>query len=187
MDDQDILSQLEEDLQEFGASTKDMSSISEVAKKLINLDQTITSKESELDDLTKQRRKIAEEILPDAMAQFGIDQIKLDNGAKITISPNIYAHISKENQSRAYDWLRDNGVGAIIKNEVAVQFDKTQDAEAVALKNKLSNEGFGVLHTEKIHHSTLKATCKELVEKGVDIPQDIINIHIGKKAKISNS
>jgi hypothetical protein len=53
----------------------------------------------------------------------------------------------------------------------------------VDLKTRLSNEGLPVTHKESIHPSTLKSTMKELVKKGVSVP-DTFNIHIGKKTRI---
>ena len=67
-----------------------------------------------------------------------------------------------------------------------MQFDKTQDSDAIALKDRLSNEGLPVTHKESIHPSTLKSTVKELVKKGINVPEDTFNIFIGKKAKIQS-
>jgi hypothetical protein len=102
----------------------------------------------------------------------------------LSVVDNVYAYISEENKPTCYNWLRDNNLGSIIKNEIGVQFDKTQDAEAIDLKARLSSEGLPVTHKESIHPSTLKSTMKELVKKGISVP-DAFNIHIGKKTRIA--
>ena len=183
----EILAQLEEDLQDFNSSEKDQKSLSEAVKKLIQYDQAIELKENETKSLKKSRDKMSEEIIPGIMDELGLSKLKLDNGLQLSIVNDIRAHISEANKSAAYEWLRDAGLGTIIKNQVAVQFDKTQDAEAVALKEKLNAEGLPVLHTETIHAGTLKSTCREAVEKGINIPEDLFGLYIGKKTKVSKT
>ena len=179
-----IISQLEDDLQEFSADTATLDNLSEQCKKLVSLLGLVETKEAELKKLKDQTRKFSEEIIPEAMQQLSLEQLKLDNGVKISIVDNVYAHISEAKKPEAYDWFRGKGLGSIIKSEVGVQFDKTQDSDAVALKERLLSEGLPVTHKESIHPSTLKSTIKELVQKGIDVPDDTFNIFIGKKTKI---
>lgn len=183
----EILDQLEDDLQSFSSSDKDQKSLSEAVKKLIAYEQALTLKEEEINSLKKQRDQLSTEIIPGIMDELGLSKLKLDNGLSISIQSDVQATISAANKEEAYNWLRDNGLGSIIKNQVAVQFDKTQDAEAIALKEKLLMEGFGVSHTETIHAGTLKSTCREAVEKGINIPEDLFGLYIGKKTKVSNN
>lgn len=178
-----ILEQLENDLQDFDTSKADMQGLSEACKSLIHWQQVEQAKEEELKGIQDKIKKLSEEIIPEAMLTLGLDQLKLDNGLKLSVVDNVYAYISEENKPTCYNWLRDNNLGSIIKNEIGVQFDKTQDAEAMDLKARLSSEGLPVTHKESIHPSTLKSTMKELVKKGISVP-DAFNIHIGKKTRI---
>ena len=178
-----ILEQLENDLQDFDTSKVDMQGLSQAVKSLVHWQQVEQAKEEELKGIQDKIKKLSEEIIPEAMLTLGLDQLKLDNGLKLSVVDNVYTYISEANKPACYNWLRDNNLGSIIKNEIGVQFDKTQDAEAVDLKTRLTNEGLPVTHKESIHPSTLKSTMKELVKKGVSVP-DTFNIHIGKKTRI---
>jgi len=178
-----ILEQLENDLQDFDTSKADLNSLSEACRSLIQWQRVEEAKEQELKDVKDKIKKLSEEIIPEAMLTLNLDQLKLDNGLKLSIVDNVYAHISEANKPVCFNWLRDNNLGSIIKNEIGVQFDKTQDSDAIALKDRLSGEGLPVTHKESIHPSTLKSTMKELVKKGVSVP-DTFNIHIGKKTRI---
>lgn len=181
-----ILEQLETDLQDFETSSSDLESLSNACKNLIKWQKVEEAKEAELKDIKDKIKKLSEEIIPEAMLSLNLEQLKLDNGVKISIVDNVYAHISEEKKSLAYDWLRDNGHGSIIKNQISVHFDKTQDADAMILKQRLSNEGLPVTHQESIHPSTLKSTMKELIKKGISVPEDTFNIYIGKKTRVQN-
>jgi hypothetical protein len=179
-----ILEQLENDLQDFDTSKADIQGLSEACKSLIHWQQVEQAKEEDLKVIQDKIKKLSEEIIPEAMLTLGLDQLKLDNGLKLSVVDNVYAYISEENKFTCYNWLRDNNLGSIIKNEIGVQFDKTQDAEAMDLKARLSSEGLPVTHKESIHPSTLKSTMKELVKKGISVP-DAFNIYIGKKTRIA--
>lgn len=179
-----ILEQLENDLQDFDTSKVDMQALSQAVKSLVHWQQVEVAKQEEIKSIQDKIKKLSEEIIPEAMLTLGLDQLKLDNGLKLSVVDNVYAHISEEKKPEAYNWLRNNNLGSIIKNEIGVQFDKTQDAEAMDLKARLSSEGLPVTHKESIHPSTLKSTVKELVKKGVAVPEDTFNIYIGKKTRI---
>ena len=179
-----ILEQLENDLQDFDTSKVDMQGLSEAVKNLVHWQRVEVTKQEELKSIQDKIKKLSEEIIPEAMLTLGLDQFKLDNGLKLSVVDNVYAHISEEKKPEAYNWLRDNNLGSIIKNEIGVQFDKTQDAEAMDLKARLSSEGLPVTHKDSIHPSTLRSTVKELVKKGVAVPEDTFNIYIGKKTRI---
>jgi len=181
-----ILEQLEDDLKDFNTNKSDLDSLSEACKSLVKWQKIQETKEDELKGIKDKIKKLSEEIIPEAMLGLNLEQLKLDNGVKISVVDNIYAHISEAKKPEAYNWLRDNGLGSIIKNQISVQFDKTQDADAIALKSRLSNEGLPVTHQESIHPSTLKSTVKELVKKGISVPDDTFNIYIGKKTKVQN-
>jgi hypothetical protein len=96
----------------------------------------------------------------------------------------ISANISKDRSAGAHEWLRDNGFGDLIKNTVSVNFGKGEDDKAGELIKGLEDSGYNVDQKEAVHPSTLKAFCKEQIEKGSEIPTDLFGIFIGQKTTI---
>ena len=84
----------------------------------------------------------------------------------------------------AYNWLRENGLADIIKNEVAVQFGKGEDNKAEQLLTLAEQEGYEPTQKQKVEPMTLKALFRERVEAGLDMPSQLFNIFIKDQTKI---
>ena len=85
----------------------------------------------------------------------------------------------------AYNWLRENGLADIIKNEVAVQFGKGEDNKAEQLLTLAEQEGYEPTQKQKVEPMTLKALYRERVEAGLDMPSDSFHLFVKDQTKIS--
>ena len=84
----------------------------------------------------------------------------------------------------AYNWLRENGLADIIKNEVAVQFGKGEDNKAEQLLTLAEQEGYEPTQKQKVEPMTLKALYRERVEAGRALPSPFFNVFIKDQTKI---
>ena len=109
----------EEDKQEIIEKT-DLDTLSQQCYKLQGL-------EKELEDLEKQVKKkkeeydnLSSEVIPDILAEQGITSIKLSDGSTIEVRKVFSCTIPKDpNKKEAcYEWLRQNDLGDIVKNNV---------------------------------------------------------------------
>ena len=85
----------------------------------------------------------------------------------------------------AYNWLRENGLDDIIKNEVSVQFGKGEDSRAQELLSLAGLNGYEPTQRQKVEPMTLMALYRERVEAGLDMPSDSFNLFIQDETKIS--
>lgn len=106
------------------------------------------------------------------------------DGSKVTVATVISANITKDRANEAHDWLRANGHADLIKNTVSVAFGKGEDEKAAELISQLDASGFSADQKEAVHPSTLKAFCKEQIERGAAIPSELFGIYIGQKTTI---
>jgi len=67
---------------------------------------------------------------------------------------------------------------------VTANFSRTEDARATKLMAQLEGEGHDLVQKKWVEPMTLKATVKEQVERGVDLPLDTFNVFIGHKIKV---
>ena len=135
----------------FEQDKTDVLDKSENLKLLSNEVQKMESLVSEIEgieDKLKQRKKDLEllsgEIIPTMMSEMGLSQLKLMDGSQIDVKPFYNATITQANKESAYNWLRSNGLGDIIKNEVVVSFGRGEDnkaAEYAELAKINSNNG----------------------------------------------
>ena len=163
---------------------KDLKAVADLVRQQLVLERRIEDLEDELKRTQQNLAKISQEILPEALAEHGLSELKMEDGSKITVSQFIQAHISKEKQDEAFGWLRDHDFDDLIKNVVSLEFGKGEDDHARDVMEALTNRGYWPQNKQSVHPSTLKAFVKEQVEKGAEIPSDLFGIFIGKKAVI---
>ena len=128
-------------------------------------------------------RKLQDEALPSAMAEIGLSELRLQNGAKISVSTYYSASIPKENQEVVFNWLYDNGHGDIIKHNVSVDFKKGEEEAAQEAVSSLQNIGLIPRDEIKVAPMTLKAFVREELEAGRELPEEL-NVFVTQRATI---
>jgi len=161
--------------------------IQSLADQVERLDQLL--KQIELDeDLLKQKKKNSEhlsgEIIPTMMAEMGLSHLKLMDGSSVDVKPNYSASITVANRDAAFQWLRDNNLGDIIKNEISVSFGRNEDLKAADYANLASERGYQPTQKLKVEPMTLKALVRERLENGKEMPTELFNVFVGNKTTI---
>ena len=178
------LDDFERDQQEIIEKT-DIQQLSTYCLELQALEDDIESKEGEIKKLKEQADKIASEIIPNMLAEQGLSSLKLADGSGVEIRKTYSCTVKKDNLESAYKWLRDNGLGDIIKNEVFVTFGKGEDNKAQDLLDLAEQSGYEPQQKQKVEPMTLKALFRERIEAGLDMPSDSFHLFVKDQTKIS--
>ena len=178
------LDDFERDQQEVIEKT-DIQQLSGYCLELQSLEDQIQSKEEEIKKLKEQADKIASEIIPNMLAEQGLSSLKLADGSAVEVRKSYSCTIKKDGTDAAYQWLRENGLEDIIKNEVFVTFGKGEDNKAEQLLGLAEQEGFEPQQKSKVEPMTLKALYRERIEAGLDMPSDSFNLFVKDQTKIS--
>ena len=171
-------------MQMSDVDNNDLKQVAALVRQQLIFEQRVEDLTTELKRAQQDLANISGEVLPALLLEFGLSELRMGDGSKVTVSTQISASISKERSYAAHEWLRDNGFGDLIKNTVAVTFGKGEDDKAQTLVRELDGNGFNVDQKEAVHPSTLKAFCKEQIEKGSEIPSDLFGVFIGHKTTI---
>jgi hypothetical protein len=118
------------------------------------------------------------------MQEMNISTLKLADGSAVEVKPIYGASISAERKEEAFNWLRTNGLGDLIKNEVTVSFGRNEDNKAIAYANLAAERGYQPSQKLKVEPMTLKALVRERIEAGKDMPSDLFNVFAGNRTKI---
>ena len=78
--------------------------------------------EENLKECKKNLMKLTDEDLPQLLTELGMSSFKMADGSSVEIKKTYGASIPVANRAQAYQWLRDNGFGDIVKNVVACNF-----------------------------------------------------------------
>ena len=173
----------EQDQQEIIEKT-DISTLSRYCLMLQNLEDQMLNMEKDLKKLKEEADKIGSEIIPNLLAEQGLSSLKLADGSSIDIRKSYNCTIKKHQVESAFEWLRNNGLGDLIKNEVAVQFGKGEDNKAEQLLGLAVREGYEPSQKQKVEPMTLKALYRERIEAGLDMPSEFFNTFVKDQTKI---
>ena len=120
----------EADQREDLNSVNDAKSLSDQVVKLKELEDDLEQKEKELKELKRHIDLVSGEVIPTMMQEMNISTLKLADGSSVEVKPVYGASITTANKEAAYTWLRENGLGDLIKNEITVSFGRNEDNKA---------------------------------------------------------
>ena len=164
--------------------TGNIQSLADQVERLENLNQEIEKKEKDLKQRKKDLEHISGEVIPTMMAEMGLSHLKLMDGSSVDVKPNYSANITIANREAAFKWLRDNGLGDIIKNEILVSFGRNEDNKAADYAALAQERGFQPTQKLKVEPMTLKALVRERIEAGKEMPTELFNVFVGNKTTI---
>ena len=170
-------------------------SLSDKVLELRDLEDEIQNAEDSINKL-KEKAKILSQIeIPAMMQDMHITKLKLKDGESVEVKPFYYASVSQginetdsdyaQRKEQAFTWLRNNGLGDIIKNDITVTFGKGEDNKAAQYAVLARGQGFEPVQKEGVHSQTLKAVVRERIESGLDMPSDLFKTFAGSQTKIT--
>ena len=160
-------------------------SLSDKVLELKDLEDEIQNAEESINKLKEKARILSQVEIPLMMHEMHITKLKLKDGESVEVKPFYSASISPENQEKAFEWLRNNGLGDIIKNDVTVTFGRGEDNKAAQYAVFARGQGFEPIQKVGVHSQTLKAVVRERIEAGLDMPTDIFKTFAGNQTKIT--
>ena len=180
-----LVEQMEKDQTEVIDNTSNIKTLADEVKKLRSIEDEIKHQEEALKTKKKELERVSGEIIPTLLSEMGLSSLKLADGSAVDVKPYYSASISVSNKEKAYSWLRTNGLGDIIKNEISVSFGRNEDNKAAEYAALAKGRGFQPTQKLKGEPMTLKALVRERVEAGKDMPTDIFNVFVGNRTKIT--
>ena len=141
------------------------------------MQQQLEIQEEAIKEKKKQIQHISGEVIPTMMSEMGLAELKLHDGSHLKVSTSYKAHISEANKEMAYNWLRENGLGDIIKNEISVSFGRNEDNKAADYAELAKSNGFQPTQKMKVEPMTLKALVRERIEAGKEMPTEIFGVY----------
>ena len=174
----------EKDQQDAMKRTDNIQSLADQVQRLEAMQQQLEIQEDAIKEKKKQIQHISGEVIPTMMSEMGLAELKLHDGSHLKVSTSYRAHISEANKESAYNWLRENGLGDIIKNEISVSFGRNEDNKAADYAELAKGQGLEPQQKLKVEPMTLKALVRERMEAGKEMPTELFNIYVGNKTTI---
>ena len=177
----------EKDQQDAMSRTENIQSLADQVSMLEGLHTRIETSENNLKDLKKEYQRISGEVIPTMMSEMGLAELKLQDGSHLKVSTTYRATITEANKETAFNWLRKNGLGDIIKNEISVSFGRNEDNKAADYAALAQERGYQPTQKLKVEPMTLKALVRERIEAGKEMPTEIFGIFSENKTTIKRN
>ncbi len=177
----------EQDQQDAMKKTGNIQSLADQVESLEKVVSTIEAAEENIKLLKKKRDHISGDIIPTMMSEMGLAELKLHDGSHLKVSTTYRATITEANKETAFNWLRDNGLGDIIKNEILVSFGRNEDNKAADYAELAKGQGFQPTQKMKVEPMTLKALVRERIEAGKEMPTEIFGVFSENKTTIKRN
>ena len=177
----------EKDQQEVIKKTDNIQSLADQVERLESLQTRLELQEENIKNTKKQLEHLSGEVIPTMMSEMGLSHLKLMDGSSVDVKPHYSATITVANKEAAFKWLRENGLGDIIKNEISVSFGRNEDNKAADYAELAKGHGFEPTQKLKVEPMTLKALVRERLEAGKEMPTEIFNVFVGNKTTIKRS
>jgi len=174
----------ENDQQNAMSKTENIQSLADQVERLETLNREIEVAETQLKQKKKNYEHLSGEVIPTMMSEMGLSHLKLMDGSSVDVKPHYSATITQANKEAAFNWLRNNGLGDIIKNEILVSFGRNEDNKAADYANLAKSHGFEPTQKLKVEPMTLKALVRERLEAGKEMPTELFNVFVGNKTTI---
>jgi hypothetical protein len=159
--------------------------MSNTLEQLITLGEQLTKEHKDLMDLEARIEQtkadigmLEKRLIPDIMNMVGLTELKLKDGSKITLKPDVGGSVPKDRMEAVSDWLEANNSAAIMKRSLVVDFDKKEQLIA-------ANTPFSI--NTSIHHSTLQAFIREQVETNPEFPRELFGVYEAQKAVVKTA
>jgi uncharacterized protein YicC (UPF0701 family) len=130
--------------------------------------------------------QLAKRLIPDLMQAVNLTEIRLTDGRKVCIKPDILANVSKDRMPEVLNWLREHNAQAIAKRKLVVDINDMSQEAAASIQRLAEELGSAGMVEASIHPSTLRAFVKEQIEQETpDFPRVLFGVYEGSKAVIT--
>ena len=174
----------EEDQTEVLDKTSDINKLANKIKEMQVIQKDIEQNEKYLKQRKQDLEQVSGETIPTMLTEMGLSYLKLADGSSVEVKTNYSATITLANKEKAFNWLRENDLGDIIKNELTVSFGRNEDNKAAEYAELAKGQGYQPTQKLKVEPMTLKALVRERIEGGKPLPTEIFNVFIGNKTTI---
>ena len=174
----------EKDQEQVINKTENISKLADKIQEMQAVQKALEMDEEQIKQKKKHLEHLSSEVIPTMLSEMGLSFLKLADGSSVEVKTNYSATITQAKKEEAFNWLRKNGLGDIIKNEISVSFGRNEDNKAADYAELAKGQGLQPTQKLKVEPMTLKALVRERLEGEKEMPTELFNIFVGNKTTI---
>lgn len=161
-------------------SKADQTDVEILYQEVLRTDASIDTIEEVLKRRKKDLFKVRQQQIPELMQEFGLSTVATSGGVKIKIEKGV--SVTTKSQEKLHKYMRANGAGDLIKNQLMVVVANEEERKEVVAK--LDETMCEYKPKEGVHSATLKKYVKDLLEEGKQLPPEAANVYEYEYSKI---
>ncbi len=176
----------------FGEDTPEvkdnaLTQIKETAEQQEAAEIKVEKAEQDLSFAKKELARIAEKIFPELLNDLEMTEDITVAGIRVQLIEKLRGNISVANKVEAFKWLNDSGHGHIIRRQIIIEFAKDEEkwAEKFMRDCRQRKKQLNMTVKRNVHHTTLKSWCQEMLDKGKDLPLELLGVFLQTFTKVS--
>lgn len=166
------------------AGSNILAEIAETAREVIRAREQVTECEEALKAAQARLRSLQEAVLPELMSIAQQDDLTTVDGYRITIKDMVRGQPSRETEDEAFKWLRSTGNGSLIKSVVTADLGRASQETIDTAEAALSAVGLRSSRKSSVNWQSLGALVRERISQGLDVPMEILGVHMWKQADV---
>ena len=144
-----------------------------------DLEDQYQAKIAEAEKLKQELITLTSVTLPELFDSLGLAEITLQDGSQIQVKDDFKGGDLTDPDGIA--WLAEHGHSDIVKKNVVCAFTKGEYETAEAAFKLLQESGYDPQSQERVHHQTLKAAIRKMLEAGDEVPYETLKVfHLRK-------
>lgn len=161
-----------------------LAQITRTARDLRDAQDDVKAAEEALKAAQQRERILRENTLPELMKEAGQEKLRTSDGYEIELTETLRASIPAANKAAAFKWLEEHGQAALIKRELDLKFGKNEQEKADEALRIILEAGFTPTDKQSVHPMSLASAIRELTEKGVDVPLELLGAYVQSGVKM---
>ena len=182
-----LLDEMESDVTMPTIGDNSLKEMADLCAEQASLQEEMRQLEEQLKAKSNAVLKLSREIIPAKMQELGLESLTLKDGSSVKVKQLVQASIPVPRREEAFKWLRDNGHGDLIKNQVSATFGKGEDQSANEFIDNINSLGYEHIQKVWVEPMTLKAFVREQIAEGTELPMDTFGVFVGAETKISKT
>src|SRR5210317_146522 len=158
--------------------------LTEALEQFKSIGTQVLTVESKLKELKAQEKYISEHTIPDIMEKMNLSTLKLKDGSELAVKKVYSATIKADKKAEAIQWLRDNGLGDIVKNNISVAFGQGEENKAMAYATLAKESGYEPSQSEKVEPQTIRVNREDGKNKENEVPENLFLVFEGNQTKV---
>jgi hypothetical protein len=173
------------DVETSSPKTENLQEINKLIELAITYQEEIEDLSEQLQEVKKKHQRLIEGDIPEIMNRVKMQKFKTTDGYEIELKPVVRSNLSEAKKPKAFEWLKENGHGAMIKKLLVISIAPGQEKKLQKLLGLKAMQEFEDRKMKgEVNTNALNAFIKREAKEDKSFPMSLFGAILMDQAKI---